>query len=349
MHATLAESLEILLPSLGSTFIGPSARQRLRALAGHLAPMARGGFECRLSPRASQVDLQQCVVPDDESLMEWQASIATSPGWSPLRHFLAAWLKPSSRLHDHISEIWLEFDVNHVATSLPLPAMFFGLPQDVSPAVDTYKIAAQCLDLLLGQSWYDWQELLYRCFAACPDGVFISHIGVMLSRNAPALRVNVKRLQPHLLAPYLQQIRWQGSIREATALMTQWSAFVDRITVCLDVGQHVYPQIGFECILLNQPQSHSRWAMFLEALVKQGLCAPDKPSALLDWPGQTTPMNALAPWPSHLIAASLFQPKDVFTSFDRRLSHIKLAWHPERALEAKAYLWFQHQWISREY
>ena len=123
-------------------------------------------------------------------------------------------------------------------------------------------------------------------------------------------------------------------------------ALCDRLTVCLDVGNKIYSQIGLECILLKQPQDESRWAIFLNYLLERELCSPEKRDALLNWPSQTNPINAKVPWPRHLIAASLLQPPERFTVFDRRLSHIKVVWRSPGLLEAKAYLWFQHQWLS---
>ncbi|MBE9198374.1 MULTISPECIES: hypothetical protein [unclassified Nodularia (in: cyanobacteria)] len=410
MYSTLVESLDVLLgtgiksPSL-EHLIGQDAALSLKALAGNLAPIFQGGFECRLSANATQVDLQQCIVCNEQELdllqefMEVAISTCEEtayPEWLRLRDFLAEWRS----CLESIPEIWLEFDVDKnygtppptpprqrggeitqgfgdqnlgnllpISHSqgggeikqgfvsiqpdlissfvLPLPAIFFGLPQEVSPSVETYGIAAQSLNLLLGDlGWSGWEDNLYRCFAACPDGAFVSHIGVMLSRNSPALRVNVKRLQPHFLIPYLQQIGWQGDTVKVAELMEELFALVDRITVCLDVGDQIYPQIGLECIFLNQPDSESRWAIFLDYLVERGLCEVQKREALLNWPGQINPLNSPAPWPHNLIAASVLQQRERFTVFERRLSHIKIVSQSQSPLVAKAYLWFQHQWLS---
>ena len=225
MHLTLAESIDVLLPDLVPKLVVPDAVLGLKALADNLVPILRGGFECRLNANTSQVDFQQCIVPDEGELTLLQERIAaitsidgisTDTRWSQLQEFLAEW-----QLYlKSIPEIWLEYDSNNSSIFLPIPAIFFGLPQEVSPAIETHAIAIKSLDLLLGHSgWQDWQDNLERCFKACPDGVFVSHIGVMLSRNSPALRVNVKRLQPDLLIPYLQQIGWQEETRELGALM----------------------------------------------------------------------------------------------------------------------------------
>jgi len=329
------------LPNLTPKLVGSDALFGLKALANNLAPILRGGFECRLTANTSQVDLQQCIVRDDIELLREQIITSANmvhPGWSQLSDFLNEWRTSLKS----IPEIWLEFDINN--SSVLIPAIFVGLPQEISPAYETYEIAVQSLNLLLPSAWNEWQDNLYRCFVACPDGVFVSHIGVMLSRKAPALRVNVKRLQAESLIPYLQQLGWQQQSNEVEALMKQLSVLCERITVCLDIGQYISPQIGLECIFLQQHES--RWAIFLDYLVEHGLCEPEKREALLNWPGQSNPVNSLALWPEHLIAASLLKPRECFTVFERRLSHIKVVWQPQRRLEAKAYLWFEHRWLN---
>ncbi|MEO1428193.1 MAG: hypothetical protein AAFS12_01870 [Cyanobacteria bacterium J06632_19] len=356
MHSTLTESLDVLLPNLEPALATTDAALGLKALAANLAPILRGGFECRLNVNSPQVDLQQCIVRNESELVLLRELIATAtskggesahPAWFRLNDFLSEWLSLSSPLYNSIPEIWLEFDIDNSEARVPIPAIFFGLQQDVSPAVETYAIATKSLDLLLGDpGWCDWQGNLYRCFKSCPDGVFVSHIGAMLSRNAPALRVNVKRLQPQLLIPYLQEIGWQHETNEIEALMKQLFGLVDRITVCLDVGKQIYPQIGLECIFLNQPDSESRWVTFFNYLVEQGLSQPEKRDALLKWSGFTNPINAQAPWPNNLIVDSLLQSRERFSVFERRLSHIKISWRKQRPLLAKAYLWFEHRWLS---
>ena len=121
MHSTLTESLDILLPNLEPTLVTPDAALGLKALAGNLAPILRGGFECRLDENSPQVDLQQCVVRDEGELLllrEFIAAISDAqesapPGWLQLENFLAEWSDPLSPLHNSIPEIWLEFDINN--------------------------------------------------------------------------------------------------------------------------------------------------------------------------------------------------------------------------------------------
>ena len=334
------------------TLANPDAALGLKALANNLAPILRGGFECRLSTDSSPVDFQQCIAADESESTLLQEKVYASvtsaigrsadPRVSQLQDFLAQW---QLSLHA-IPEIWLEYDVNH-SSAFALPAIFFGLPQEVSPALETYSIATKSLDLLLGHSgWHEWQHNVEQCFRACPDGVFISHIGVMLSRKTPALRVNVKRLQPDTLTPYLQEIGWPGETEELEALMEQLLRFVDRITVCLDVGDRIYPKIGLECILLKDPNNRDRWASFLDNLVEQQLCTEDKKTALLKWIDPNQKINSIPTWPLRFSPKPIAETPDQSHLLDRQLSHIKLTWQPQQPLEAKAYLWFEHQAFS---
>lgn len=171
MHLTLAESIDVLLPNLVPKLVAPDRVLGLKVLADNLAPILRGGFECRLSTDVSQVDFQQCIVPDESELTLLQEQISavtsgdgalTDAGWLQLQDFFAQW----QLCLKSIPEIWLEFDVNNSSVFLPLPAIFFGLPQEVSLAIETHAIAAKSLNILLGYSgWHEWQDNLgnYTC------------------------------------------------------------------------------------------------------------------------------------------------------------------------------------------
>ncbi|MCB0188929.1 MAG: hypothetical protein KDE31_31885, partial [Caldilineaceae bacterium] len=98
----------------------------------------------------------------------------------------------------------------------------------------------------------------------------------------------------------------------------------------------------------HQPPQEQRWQAFLTYLVEHGLCTPEKCDALLAWSGESNPTTATTPWPASLIAAELVQPVHQFSSFERRLSHIKVVYRPGQPAAAKGYLWFNHRWHQRQ-
>ncbi len=355
--ASLADIMPLLLADLPAALTTTESLPALQKTAIHLAPILRGGFECRLGA-VPQIDLQQCIAADDRQVALLHAYLteiiakddSANPMWTRLLTFVSEWQESSSFLRSTISEIWLEFDAEPEMaatqpTVTPLPAFFFGLPQNASASVDSIAASENVLDQLLGREhWSALQHNLHRCFDACPEEAFVSHIGVMLSRSTEALRINIKRLQPDTVIAYLQQVDWPGDADELAKLMDVLDGHVDRITLCLDVGRTLSPRVGLECILLKQPPEEARWGSLLAHLVEQGLCLPEKASALLRWPGRTTPLTTTVDWPDRLICTSLQQSPDHFTSIVRRLSHIKVVYQPTAPLEAKGYLWFSHEW-----
>ena len=354
MKSLLAEVLEIVLPSLPPTLGSPEAVTRLRAQATLLAPVACGGFECRLRADASQIDLSQCIRADEGEppvlaahlARMASAGLADDPSWARLSQFCAEWMDPSSPLHAGIHNIWLEFDLDGGKSGAPEPSIFLSLVP--SSWRDTLAGTERALSLLLGKPLPSpLRENVARCFHACPGVASVSQVGAMLSREGEALRVCVQQLAPDQILPYLLEIGWPGPAAELETVISRLGAHAGQITLLdIDVGHRVQPSIALEYGFGRRPESKPGWAAFLDLLVKEGLCAPPKRDALLGWPGYAKPGDSRAPWPGFLLAASLLQPPDRFSMIERTLNHAKISLKPQRPLEAKAYLQFRHEFAD---
>ena len=355
---TPTDLLEIAAPRLPRALADP---QVLAGVGRALAPVPRCGFEVRLS-ESPRVDVQQWITVDDDEPQRLRAHLSDL-GWRRLDRFLARWGEPSSDFHREISDLWLELDQppagsqpeTRAGAALPPLSVFVGFPPEPSTASERLGVAEAVLDLVLGRpAWGPWRANVRRCFEACPEGAFVSHVGMMLGRSAPALRLNVKRLGPDRLVAYLRGVGWseagdgamaEGALDQAQEMMSRLHRLVDRITVALDVGKRVYSRLGFECVVAGQPPAEPRWATFLDELVAQGMCTVRKRDALLAWPGVTGPSDDDGPWPAELIRAELLQPQDRFSVLVRQLGHVKVTCEPGRTPEAKAYFGFFHDWL----
>ena len=342
MTATLAHSFDVAMPAVGDDLVEQVTREPLRALAGRLAPVVRCGFEVRLSDDdVADVDFQQGVFAIAREPDTLRAHLARIGGPSQLVELVARWRDTSGPLRRHLRELWLEFD-RAVDSS---PSVFAGLTRTRIPVAERSAVAAEVLELLIGpETWEPWRPAVERCIAACPDGVVVSHLGVMLGRSAPFVRVNVKRLAVEGLQAYLGEVGWTGDAARAVEVMQRLSKQVDGVTVCLDVGERVHEPIGFECHLQGQPAAEPRWAEFLDDLVKAGWCTARNRDALLRWPGVVTPDQGGA-WPPHLLRDALLQPPDQFTAIERQLSHVKVALNAGGDPRAKGYFGFLHTWL----
>ena len=69
---------------------------------------------------------------------------------------------------------------------------------------------------------------------------------------------------------------------------------MDRVDLDLDVGSAILPKIGLECYLDQLPGFEPRWQLFLDELVKDGVCIPEKRDALLSYEGISNEKSASA-------------------------------------------------------
>lgn len=355
---TLTDSLQNVLAHISSEIATPTAISDLQKLAKLSAPIPRAGFEIRLDKDNSQVDLQQGIYlqnKEPQILVEHINKLALShqefnqPVWNRIRKFSKIWSDSSSDLYSAISDIWLEFDIHESNPDLLTPCIFLGINRDSFEPSKTFSIIKTALELLYGQPINDSLcSNLYRCFTACTSPTRISHVGVMLSRQIEALRINVSKIPIYEITTYLQEIGYPNATEEIEALVDEILDSFDNVRLCFDVGKKIYPQIGLECFFDKQSGLDPRWLPFLDNLVAKGLCTTEKRNGLIAWVGCTTPSNTTKPWASHLIADSLLQPSKNLSILDRRLSHIKLTYKPESTLQAKAYIGFVHEWLENK-
>ncbi|MEH1908962.1 hypothetical protein [Nostoc sp.] len=351
MRPTLANYLNIIIPDLGTEIATPEAKSKLQKLADFLPPILRGGFECRLSTGMTQVDLQQCIFiknKEPKFLIEYINDLALldteSDCWKNIQNFCQVLSDDNSVLYKGINDIWLEFDIDDFQCLTP--SIFFNFNCHINDVFELVKIAESALELLLNKPIIEpLKANLSGCFTNCTLPTRVSHIGVMLSRQQKALRVNIDNLPPDHISTYLQNIGFTGVTEEIEVLSKELLYFVENVRICLDVGNVIYPHVGLECFFSEKTKLVSSESNFLNYLVEQGLCSSVKRDALLAWSGYTTPKSSLHPWSSNLIAESLLKPANQFSIFERKVSHIKIVNKPSYQLEAKAYLWFQHKWL----
>lgn len=353
MSRAFADSLQIVIPHLSPKIATPIALSRIQTVAKLLAPIEIAGFEIRLDQENAQIDLQQKISSqnNEQKILAEYIAVASShqefkeTAWSRIQQFCEVWSDRNSFLHNAITEIWLEFDLNESTHQLLIPSIFIGLNRDLKDSEQAFNITKYTIELLWGQPISDsLYSNLYRCFTICTAPTYISHVGVMLSRQIEALRINVSCLSPDKITSYLQTIGYPESTKEIEILVMQLCSCVDNVRLCLDVGTAIYPKVGLECSFRQQHGLEPSWFTLLDDLVARGLCTPEKRDGLLSWPGNINLISSLHSWSTHITTESFSQPLSIV---ERRLSHIKITYQPQHPLEAKAYLGFIHKKLVR--
>lgn len=359
---SFAQTMAVLAPDLGEALLPLARQQALIDRCRRLPPILTGLLKCRLAADETALDVQQQLweaSPDIPLLQRYLADAQTCAlhpqTASLLIKLLSAWQKANSPLRDAMSEVWLQYDLDRglaqsasPASQTINPSVFIGLLQSLLALDERWFALEVALNVLLEGRWRPWRETLRRCLVACPPEAFVSHIGIMLGRNVPAVRVHVKRLRPSTLARYLRIIGWQEDVAEVQAHAERLFAYSDQMTVCLQVGAEVFPSLAFECVLVSQSATEPRWAALLDYLVEGTLCTTAKRDAILGWPGMTTPLLSDLDWPDRLVAESLTRPANHLSVFHRRLSHIEVVYRPGQPMIATGYLRFVPQWLRLE-
>ncbi len=348
---SLDDSLQVIIPHLPLNLVSPDVLPAIRQMARALPPLHWGGFECRLGENRTLIDFHQGIVANDDDLTTLENHISSSAlldnvAWNSIRRFCARLRFSSFPLHGKVTRIVLEFDNCSLPSPIPIPSLFIGMTRNQSGG-QLLTVVKAALELLLNKSVPI--ELLHNlrlCFDACPDGAYITDLGIMLSRHTEAVRINISGITPARLQDYIAGIQWQGPANDLEATFMRLLGFVDRVVLCLDVGAKVNTKIGLECFFDRASGKEPPWAAFLDYLVENGLCTPAKRDALLTWPGYTDPTTCTAPWPDNLIFESILQESYKFSLFHRNLSHIKINYQPNNPLEAKGYFEFHHVWTE---
>ena len=200
--------------------------------------------------------------------------------------FCAAWSNPASKLSAGITHIWLEFDLDsNDAAQAPSPSIFAGFDTTLSPVPealpDSPGRAAGAGRFGAAPLWASVE----RCIRVCPEPAVISHLGVMLARPSAGVRLNIARLARAQLPAYLQQAGWRGPLDEVEPLADWVFQHAGWVTLCLDVGEGVYPKFGLECSFdPKQADQAGRWAGLLDACAARGVCTDSQRAAC--WPGR---------------------------------------------------------------
>ena len=336
---SLGDTLRLIENYLPGELIPPQAFSNIKEVAKFL-PDAMSSFilECRLGKDAPRVDFSGCVIVAEggRDNLVGDSSILESPLGGCIGEFYIHWADTKSPLYENVSLIWLEFDiVDSQKIESPIPSLFFCLkelrsvdstvPVHKADAKKTQQVTEFALKTLLGNPVPSkLNQNLSLCFNSIPVEGQVAHIGIMLSRGSDSIRVCAEIPKDQVLE-YLSHVGWSGSINEVKNIVSTFSPCVKRIHITLDVGDSIFPNIGIEFIFNTLPEIEPGLPLFLNLLIDEKMCTPEKRDALLTWPGYSLEIYPNDSWPSILW---------------RRLSHIKITCQPGSSLSAKAYLWF---------
>jgi hypothetical protein len=346
MNYSLQDYLNLIVPYLSDVLVSRQQLTCIQQVAQLLPPLSPALLECRLEADQPQVDLsvglQPMKIPIAEPLISY-------PFWQELHSFCQDWTSVNSLLHETVEDIWLEFDLDGTTDGLTVACWFFSLQGKVFQD----KNAEALSKLMQIISWVQnhpiderRRALVQQCINALPDGVGISQVGGMRSRQGEPLRLNVSGLSAKTIPMYLAKIQGQKVETDLAEMMNPLSHLSDRLVLCFDIQEQIGSRIGLECYLNQQPKKEPRWTEFFDLLVAMKCCTPEKRDALLRWPGLIQQKDTQELWPVNLQELDSWISQGNISVFWRTINHLKLVYQPDRPLQAKAYLAFGHRWFN---
>jgi hypothetical protein len=317
---TSADWLAVLAPRLVEPLFHPESVGRLRRLARTLPGECQGTLETRLAPGVAPVDL---------SLRLRTAQEVRGLAWLPssIQEFFLRWSGSGEELAP-VRSVWLELDLDRArGGEAPAPVVCAKLPKilDVGWLTGTLLPALQGRPLRNGQ-----RDLILACLDALPSSAILLYVFNLQARGSDAIRLEIFGLEPAGILGYLRTLA--PEVVPAVEPVVPLFGEVETLHLSFDVTDTILPRIGLEGSFPRQPRREPRWEEFLERLVRQGLCAPEKRDALLSWPGYDTFWTAPNRWP-----VAELGPRGVCI---RLLSHCKVVCGPGLEPEAKGYLVF---------
>ena len=330
LDLTLADALAPVEPLISDVLVNPSARESIKQLLGHISILASRSvlLEYRLKENQPQVDVSVLLDPQldrgreilaGKTTPQLDSAFTSHPAWARIQTFCAAWAERGSLLNQNIETCWLEFDLAGRETD-HVPSLFFNLhPTLNAPAETVIRTAFE----ILGAS-AEAMPHLEQALDAMEEGFRVRWAGVMLPRDAGNPRLCLE-LAKDQIKPYLEQLGWAGNVEQLDTLIAGFTVLADSLVLAIELNaQGLHPRLGFECRYdkNRQPENEPRWARMMDTLVRAKLTTPDKANAFIQ-------SNGMDHWPMpHLPKAQVLQ---------RLLSHVKLSYESNVALEAKGY------------
>lgn len=315
---TAASALDSVAGYVPKALVAPESVTRIRATAVHLPSADIAGFEIRLGDPQPVADYAACWV-----LGKRFPTFPGRPEFAAVRACLerAAWCDPGFQ----VPNITLEYD-----TSKPGP---FSLVPNIYLAVngeDPDRLVTDVIPTMRGGPLPPRvAAVVRRCLERAPVGPWVIinglrvckglfQLGVMVARGHDGVRLCFHLPFESDITAYLRAIEWPGDLGKVSVALGRLAWSAGSVSLAIDVGERVEPRIGFELNLHPlgaRTKLTKRWKQFLDTVLDEGLCLPEKYEPLFRWPGEDPRRGAY-----------------------RFLHHAKIVLTPEEALEVKVYL-----------
>lgn len=335
-HRSLGELLQLTAAEVDRALI-PSSVWRC---AGQIAPVlpdvvSVAGFEARLGRGDERVDFHVCIQGDAgrQGVADWLRRIGKRlaerhEGWQATIDFLRHWADRTTRSHNDVAAVWLEFDLHAGRDDMPVPfAIATLLPRwqrdDTWSRERDEAVVRDLVPSLSSPPGVSPQAraAVRRCIQELPPSACVAHVAVPARGRSQLVRL-ILNLPWRSLPSYLERIGWGALDDRLNLLLRRLCAGTILHAFHIDVGERFGNRLGCEIYFPASPRVDPRWRAVLDLLEELGICTAQRRNLAEHWwtPGRSSDGRA-AP-----------VARDLLIKVD----------HAAGALSAKAYLPFHH-------
>jgi len=357
MSRSFDDTLNLISSYLPGSLASPDEFEKLKQIATKFPLLLSPGaaFESRLAEGEPSLDMFFCIEKENRSIPagenpqhELDPSLYQHPVWKAIRRFFSSWCDIKSPIESKVDRVFFEFDVGSQVPDIPIPSFFIHISKD-NPTGSTenseneskyslpnnYQWVFDAISIIKGESVSaETLKNAIFCFEKLLPGTIVDHIGIMSSRTADILRINVTNMSENQVYEYISRIGLDIRLQQLKKILPPCSQFVSYMVLAFDISDEIHPKIGVELRMprdeLNLTTQH-RWHPFLDFLVDQGMCSLKKKQGLVEWSGRSR---------------DIFDQDFYKYMIYRYINLIKLVFEPDKDPMAKGYFSFMIQSVS---
>lgn len=281
------EACRQIFSGLATAFSGFESQETIQEIE-----LSAAGRQADYSFRLDRRDRETAL-----ALLQQSPLLRSRPAWQAVTGLCALWCNNRTDFSSRVNNIWLEMDYEACRQGLLEPCVFFDISQ-LRPQEERGWLDPALAILLGAERGAALRPRLDFCIDALAGrNRQLFQLGVMLGRQATAIRLFTSDMTREDLPAYLAEVNWPGNLPELTAQLEALEPFARKFILDFDVmPEGISEKIGVNFGLRRS--GNSAVDEFLAFAAARQLCREGKREGVQDW-------LAAAPDPVELIFSDI--------------------------------------------
>ncbi len=334
--------LQLIEADIPAALVSSTEVQALKRLSQQLPLDTAGVLECRLDEQRPAADLALRISRRPTAAASIESDLPSGEAWEGVHNFYHYWSALPSLAF--IERTWLEFDYcMEGAAAISKPSLFFGWSSTELATSVLGKRISKAVEL--AQELPCAPSLLHFCLEALPSSSQLFHVGLMIHRSQPSLRLCIQDRSVEPLVDLLKSLGLSSTARQVQQYLRPYFSLSNNFALHLDLGRQISHRVSLECYTHGEVLENS-WAAFFQQLSQDQFCQPQKIAALSEWAGRLQLIDRSNLWPSTWKLPRQGKASQQLPHVRRLINHIKFVLSPHQAPQTKAYLYFGKHYSS---